>query len=363
MRESLERVSSTGGRRLEQGCDPRLKRVSWNPMMPDRYAGEPFSRGPMKRRIWLILCWLMLPLPLTAQTPASRPKITGVSHIAVYSTDPIKTADFYERIVGCEKMADFEDHPGVRYTINTNQYVEVMPLPATAGTDRLDHIAFQTSNAEAMRRYLQAHGVPVPNQISVSTGAEKIKWVEVKDFEGNRVQFIEESRTSALSPMAPNSKLVGHHIIHLGMIIRNRSEADSFYRDVLGFHLYWHGGVDPEKTDWVSMQVPDGTDWLEYMLTSGPSGSGIPPVMTQRATGVLNHFSVGVPSMAAAVAALKNENRVGPRSNGPRIGRDGKWQFNDFDPDETRLEYMEFTPVQEPCCAPFAGPHPSATGN
>ena len=99
------------------------------------------------------------------------------------------------------------------------------------------------------------------------------------------------------------------------MAIRDRSEADQFYRDVLGFKLYWHGGMDPAKTDWVAMQVPDGTDWLEYMLTSGSSGSGIPYHISQNALGVLNHLSVGVPNMAAAVATLKSENRVGPRGS------------------------------------------------
>ena len=160
--------------------------------------------------------------------------------------------------------------------------------------------------------------VPTPNQISVSQGRRKrkIKWLEVKDFEGNHVQFIEESKTSALPPMAPDTKLVGHHIIHIGMAIRDRSEADQFYRDVLGFKLYWHGGMDPAKTDWVAMQVPDGTDWLEYMLTSGVSGSGIPYHISQNALGVLNHLSIGVPNMADAVATLKSENRVGPRGIG-----------------------------------------------
>jgi catechol 2,3-dioxygenase-like lactoylglutathione lyase family enzyme len=217
-----------------------------------------------------------------------------------------------------------------------------------------------------MRRYLQAHNVPTPNQISLSQGADgttgKIKWLEVKDFEGNHVQFVEESKVSALPPMVPDPKLVGHHIIHVGMLIRDRSQADQFYRDVLGFRLYWHGGADPANTDWVAMQVPDGTDWLEYMLTSGPSGSGIPFHISQKAAGVLNHLSVGVPNMAEAVATLKSENRVGPQGSGPQIGKDGKWQFNDFDPDGTRLEYMEFTPVQTPCCAPFTGTHPSAAG-
>ncbi len=287
-----------------------------------------------------------------------RPAIPGISHIAVYAIDPIKTAGFYERVVGCVKAADFEDHPGVRYAFNPYQYVEVMPLPPLAGTDRLDHIAFRTSNADAMARYLLTKGVPVPDPVHKS--ASGVRWLEVKDFEGNKVQFVEDPKPATL-PEVVSSKLAGHHMIHIGMIIRNRAEADSFYRDVLGFRLYWHGGEDPEMTDWVDMQVPDGTDWLEYMLTSGVSGSGIPYRITQKAEGVLNHLSVGVPSIAQAVATLKSEQRAGPDSNGPRIGRDGKWQFNEFDPDGTRLEYMEFTPVAKPCCFPFTGPHPSAS--
>jgi catechol 2,3-dioxygenase-like lactoylglutathione lyase family enzyme len=320
-----------------------------------------------------VACFLLFSISLMGQSasgrpPSGRPKITGISHIAVYATDGLKTADFYQRIVGCEKMADFEDHPGIRYTFTDFQYVEVMPLPPDAGTDRLDHIAFRTNNVEALRRYLQAHGVPVPDHISVSKTDSKMKWLDVKDFEGNKVQFVEEAAAGSihgtvLGSQSYNPKLVGHHIIHVGMLIRNRAEADSFYRDVLGFRLYWHGGMDPAKTDWVAMQVPDGTDWLEYMLTSGASGSGVPVHISQNAQGVLNHLSVGVPNMAAAVATLKSENRVGPRGTGPQIGKDGKWQFNDFDPDGTRLEYMEFTPVQKPCCFDFTGPHPSVEGN
>jgi catechol 2,3-dioxygenase-like lactoylglutathione lyase family enzyme len=295
-----------------------------------------------------------------AQTSAPRPKITGISHLAVYATDGLKTADYYQRIVGCEKAADFEDHPGVRYLITPFQYIEVLPLPESAGTDRLNHIAFRTTDVEALRRYLQSKGVPTPDKVSVSTDGSKMKWIEVKDFEGNRVQFIQDFKSSG--PPFSDPQLVGHHIIHIGMAIRDRAEADQFYRDILGFRPYWHGGLDPSKTDWVAMQVPDGTDWLEYMLTSGPSGSGIPANIGQKALGVLNHLSVGVPNMAAAVATLKSENRVTPAGSGPQVGKDGKWQFNDFDPDGTRLEYMEFTPVQKPCCSEFTGTHPSAEG-
>jgi hypothetical protein len=42
------------------------------------------------------------------------------------------------------------------------------------------------------------------------------------------------------------------------------------------------------------------------------------------------------------------------------MGRDGKWQLNIYDPDFTRVELMEFTPAQKPCCSEFQGPHPQA---
>jgi catechol 2,3-dioxygenase-like lactoylglutathione lyase family enzyme len=307
----------------------------------------------MKRWLALVCCWFLLTELSIAQTSASRPKITGVSHLAVYATDPLKTADYYQRIVGCEKVADFEDHPGVRYLITPSQYVEVLPLPESAGPDRLDHIAFRTANAEALGRYLMAKGVPVPDPVHKS--ASGIRWLEVKDFEGNKVQFVEDSKAVATSHVPADSKLVGHHVIHIGMVIRDRAAADSFYRDILGFHLYWQGGANADHTDWVAMQVPDGTDWLEYMLPGGAPGAAL----SQKALGVMNHLSVGVPSMDAAVATLKAADRITPAHSGPKIGKDGKWQFNDFDPDGTRLEYMEFTPVEKPCCSDFTGPHPS----
>jgi hypothetical protein len=42
----------------------------------------------------------------------------------------------------------------------------------------------------------------------------------------------------------------------------------------------------------------------------------------------------------------------------PKIGRDGKRQLNLYDPDMTRVELMEFTPTEKPCCSEYTGPHP-----
>ena len=93
-------------------------------------------------------------------------------------------------------------------------------------------------------------------------------------------------------------------------MVHSRAVEDTFYRDLLGFRPYWFGGMVEDKLDWVSQQTPDSHDWLEYMLTSGPSGSGIPATMSQHELGVLDHLSIGVNSVPDAYKALEAGNRL-----------------------------------------------------
>ena len=56
---------------------------------------------------------------------------------------------------------------------------------------------------------------------------------------------------------------------------------------------------------------------------------------------------------------LYSGDRIPERTSGPKIGRDGKWQYNLFDPDGTRAETMEFQPVVKPCCSEFTASSPT----
>src|ERR1700679_2909478 len=107
---------------------------------------------------------------LAAGVPASaqpaRPSITSVSHLAVYAADPAKTEAFYVHDLGALKRPDPENPAGTRYYFSPVQFVEVLPLPAGAGINRLDHAAFNVSDAEAMRRYLISKGIAVPRKVS-----------------------------------------------------------------------------------------------------------------------------------------------------------------------------------------------------
>jgi hypothetical protein len=84
--------------------------------------------------------------------------------------------------------------------------------------------------------------------------------------------------------------------------------------------------------------------------------------------GVLDHFSIGETSVDDTVAKLKESGRlvvarrldVGmPVGESTKVGRDGKGQYNLFDPDGTRVEFMNFHHTSDPCCSPATAPDPS----
>ncbi len=306
----------------------------------------------------------LLALGSTVCAAQARPPILGVSHLAVYTSDAAKAQRFYVHDLGFLKGADPENPQGVRYYVNREQFIEVLPLPAGAGVNRLDAIGWITTNAEQMRSYLGAHGVSVPN--AVQHGSDGSAWFDVKDPEGNTVEF-DQPPASVLSMsvdelynLPGKADPIGRRIIHCGELVHSRAREDTFYRNLLGFHPYWYGGMQPGKLDWVSQQVPDGHDWLEYMLTSGPSGSGIPATISQKQLGVLDHFSLGVVNMENAVTKLESEGRLdNEHMNGPQMGKDGKWQYNLWDPNEVRVELMEYSASEKPCCSEFTAISPT----
>ncbi|HZZ39555.1 MAG TPA: VOC family protein [Acidobacteriaceae bacterium] len=299
-------------------------------------------------------------------TAQSRPPILGVSHIAVYTSNATQAEHFYVQQIGLKKASDPENPQGTRYYVNQEQFVEVLPLPANTGTDRLDHLGYITANAGQLRTYLAAKGVTVPDKVEHASDGSL--WFDVKDPEGNTVQFVQppahllsEKATDSLYSLT-GANPIGRRMIHVGMLVHSAEKENAFYRDLLGFQPYWHGGMQTGKTDWISQQVPNGHDWLEYMLTSGPSGSGIPEQVSQKQLGVLNHFSLGVLNMEKSVTTLDAEDRLAGEAPRPQIGRDGKWQFNLYDPDGTRVELMEFTAASKPCCSGFTAENPAPTG-
>jgi len=286
-----------------------------------------------------------------APPAAQRPAITGISHLAVYATDMAATDHFYRVVLGARKGADPEDPAGVRYHFSPRQFVEVLPAPKNHGPSMVAHVGYVTVDAAGLRTWLLAHGTRDLTEVQRGVGGDQ--WFGGRDPEGNAVQFVQPGSRDVTAERGA----ISGRILHVGYAVYDRAKQDGFYRTLLGFRPYWYGAFHADKVDWVSQQLPDGGDWLEYMMVGEGSDVTLDKV-DARQLGVLNHVSLGVVNMQAAVTTLYRENRLSPRHDGPQMGLDGKWQANFYDPDGTRVELMEFRPAMKPCCSPFTGESP-----
>jgi catechol 2,3-dioxygenase-like lactoylglutathione lyase family enzyme len=299
----------------------------------------------------------LLALPSFATDPPQRTKIFSICLVRFKSTDIEKTNTFYGNALGLRK--NFGGCNGC-FRVGEYQGVEMVPGASSSSGSFLETIGFYVENLEQMRIYLTAHGIDcavvrskrgeTPATISAFGGpGEYPTSLSVSDPEGHKLIFLEFPMLSGGPNQIDNAGQVSNRLIHVGFIVHDRAAEDRFYRDILGFHLYWQGGRKDDETDFVNMQVPDGTDWIEYMLN-------VPADADHHTLGGVNHIALGVPDIKAAREQLiKNGWKPGEE---PKIGRGGKWILNLYDPDDTRVEFMEFTPTQKPCCSEYTGPHP-----
>jgi len=293
--------------------------------------------------------FVAMQIAVFGQTPAGpkRPRIVGVAHIGLRTDNLDAARKFYGQQLGYDEAFKLDKPEGglmlVYFKVNDHQYIEV--FPGWKGPEQLvlSHIAFETDDAPQLRDYLASKGVKVPEKLR--TGLDGNISFMIKDPDGHDVEFVQYMPGSLHSrnfgKFMPATR-VSERIIHVGTTVSDRAAFDALYKDILGFREFWHGGMTDDRTDWLDMRVPEGTDWFEYMLNvKNPS---------QKTLGVMNHMALGVPSVQAGYKTVMDR---GLKPEAPKIGRDGKWQLNLYDPNLTRAELMEPKPVEKPCCSPM----------
>jgi catechol 2,3-dioxygenase-like lactoylglutathione lyase family enzyme len=309
----------------------------------------------MLRTAVLVCVSFVLSVPGFGQT---RPKIYGIAYVRLKSSDFQKSAETYSKILGL-RSGNFgcANAKNPCYVLNAMQHIELTRANAGDSGSWLAEVAFRTDSVSQMRDYLRSKGLVVSDLQTTPSGKSMI---ETQDPEGNRLAFVEQAQSNTSFPPKPPE--VSNRLFHAGFVVKNLPPMKHFYMDQLGFRLYWKGGFKdlPRGTkekdsdvDWFEIQVPDGSDWIEFMLN-------IPANADHQELGVQNHFCLGVPSMENALGQL-HKNGLAPDSkfadDKSEIGRDGKWQFDIFDPDLTRIELMEPVPAKDPCCSPYTAAH------
>lgn len=279
--------------------------------------------------------------PLVAQ---ERPKILGLAHISLYAHDLEKSRAFYHDFLGFEEPYNLRNPDGslamTFFKINDHQFIELSP-EREAGSDRLNHFAIETDDAEAMRKYLAGRGIRVPDH--TPTGRIGNLNFMIQDPEGHSVEIVQyaaDGQTSLTRGIFTPNTRISQHLKHVGIIVTHLDATTKFYTDILGFTETWRGSAAGSATlSWINLRVPDGTDYIEFMLHKSPP----PPDKC----GTAHHLSLEVSNAQASIAEL---NAMPYRSQYSRpieihIGINRKRQVNLYDPDGTRTELMEPTTI------------------
>jgi lactoylglutathione lyase len=285
-----------------------------------------------------------------------RPKITGIAHMALFVKEVDKARQFYKDFLGYGEPFSLNNPDGslslTFIKINERQYLELFP-EKEASSDRLNHISIETDDAEKMRQYLASKGIKVPEK--VGKGRIGNANFNIKDPDGHIVeivQYLPDGWSLRDQGKAISGQRISERMMHFGIIVNELEPAMKFYGDVLGFREIWRGSPDGKVLRWVNMKVPDGEDYVEFMLYDPLPGP------TQR--GSAHHICLVVPDMDKAAATLKQRApAIGyTRSMEVRSGTNRKRQLNLFDPDGTRTELMEPHTVDGTPAASSTAPPP-----
>lgn len=245
------------------------------------------------------------------QTPAApeRPRVIGIAHVSIQVSDMAGARAFYGGVLGFAEEA-----------------------PAIQGAKRAVFVINQR------QRLIVQDGLPPDRDerlINVGFDVDRPGLIDTRDPDGHAVQFVSMAGASEGRAQPPDRR-ISRRMLHAGLTIKDVAAADRFYKDTLGFSEIWRGGRPEGTTSWINMRVPGGTDYIEYMLypTAAP---------TRQQLGSAHHVALLVPDIQQALEAVRARTRPDDRNHRavPNIGVNNRWQLNVFDPDGTRVEFME----------------------
>ena len=113
------------------------------------------------KKIAVALAFAIFQIAAHGQTSPQRPRILGIDHVSFYTTTPDGVKNLYGDVLGLASDEPVEPGGVLRYMVG-RQWVGYSPAPDPNSTDRLDHVALNTDNIAALRKYLIVHGTKVP---------------------------------------------------------------------------------------------------------------------------------------------------------------------------------------------------------
>jgi lactoylglutathione lyase len=221
-------------------------------------------------RVACLLLGVLVAQPLFAQAEGQRPRVLGLSHIALYVSDLKIARLFYEESLGFHESYTLRRLDGteriVNLKVNDEQFLELFAEPAS-GDGRMSHFALYTDDARSLAQRLATRGVRIID--SVHKGQTGNEFFSLRDPDGHLVEIVEykpdgltlQDRGRFLSPSR-----VSNHILQVGIRVGSLALSLRFYRDILGFQEVSRTAPSGTQPGSVVLRVPDGEDQIRLLL-------------------------------------------------------------------------------------------------
>jgi catechol 2,3-dioxygenase-like lactoylglutathione lyase family enzyme len=278
---------------------------------------------------------LLIAAALIAQE--GRPRIVGMPHVDFRVHDIEASRHFYKDFLGYSEPFDIKADGKLVMAfikINDRQYIELSP-ETSPNEPRFVHLALETDDADALRKYVKSKGYKGSDK-EAARGRIRNIGTGIEDPDGNKIdvtQYTSDGESMKDAGKDMSDKRISTRMLHVGFYV-SKPETERYYKEVLGFREFWRGSADGKTLSYVNLMVPEGSDYVEFIL-------GPPP--TADRYGTIYHIALEVPDMDAAIAKLNaNPARKDYKKEiVAKVGKNHKKQCNLFDPDGMRVELME----------------------
>jgi lactoylglutathione lyase len=267
-----------------------------------------------------------------ADGQSSAPRITGMAHMAYYTSDLKKACDYYEGWLGFQEAFALHNADGsdrvVYFKINDHQYIELY-AEAPNNHGFIHDVGFETNDAKGMRDHLASVGVKVPDAVTKNeAGNLSFDIIDPSGFTIQVVQYLPGSMTSKTKGRFMPATRISDHIDHIGLLVNDRETSWKFYGDAFGFI---------KDGDGSKMSIPGSQDRFELGVEKKS------PIAEGRYH-IKDHICLGnsdVPKMTADLRAKPQVTEFPAAIADTHQLPNGKNVVEIYDFDKNRVEVME----------------------
>jgi len=265
----------------------------------------------------------------------------GVHHITFVGSNRDATIEFYQGVLGMPEAFQIKDAAGktisVYFSVNDDQFIEATPNLKPGELVRQARVVFESSDLDKLHALYSERGL---NPSKVTQGPDGNPVFRVVDPEGNNldfIQYVSGSQQASVRGKLTAQTRVSTHLLHAGLMVKDRANAASFYGEKLGFV---QNRLPGKRGDYLELTSSDKNTETKYPPLD-PNDPATHDQYVREQYGAVQHIGLEVTDIRIARDIIQKRGGFTDLQVRAHVGNSRHWLVHVFDPDGTRSEIFE----------------------